>query len=1108
MSVDGKSKQGQGRRLAKERSSTESAGDRRYPVHGVESFEEKTRTKPVGSFAGECGPSVRQPQHNMRTGIPEFAGTHAVYADAEQHESETLVGGPSPSLPPERSERGATLTGDLPRYASGCLEGSLTSIGVPEDRKQLDTEPQIFSGGVACTPQQGDDLRGLCTPHPLGIKGDEPSNVCSHGSTPVRSILHRKEGNQEGKLKELHLPSRIVSVEQCTAAVEAQRGKEAPLKTSGESEGRAEERFYRKEIFHCSQKTHAKNVKPSASEEVNTPDTTENSDRRVKQGCRQPSNSTRFGADSSCAVSGQDTSSFDQSNRYNFTPEVSRALCELVDDNVIAPLSKNVQEMAAYRRAQLSRLASYLNEAINSVAWNAGIKYGEKRYYVFGSLATGTVLPDGDNDITIEVDGLLNPAKIEIQGEAQNSFPNGAATSSCNDSISATSSSHATAIAGGELLSEIADYLRENNASVYVDTVVVAEVRVLKLVMDGSSYDVTVGQLGGVSCIRFLHEMDMRVGCEHLLKRTLLLMKAWCCYEAHVLSGQGGYMSSYAATVMLITMINTVEFLEDVEAEGSDGKTCSNCPEGHKSEGHVQISPLQLFARFLKYYSYFDFDRYCLTLFGPVPCDRVNQIPLDLSLFDPQAENLWPETPPNMLGLTAEGQAVLGHRLRRRANQLISPKELKQMLSEENNRPQKVRIGPEHPSHTSADKSEPDGKNTRDHESTATQGVTDGRSGIGEVQRPCREGSTVRFPLRIMNVMDPLRWGASVCRGVCRNHLQRINRAFREGLALIKVGTTKLLEATPTAFSVSSSGDAESGGRGQQPLGRVIDYLDDVTPRNRSMDTPSRAVLQELFGQTLSVLRRFGTDPLQVRPHVPPANCSQCSRPSFFCMPNVQRVLDAQFLFDPEDDTTGCGDEPEKGAPIPPISSNGAYIYQGYGPLKKQQSRQQQPHQCPLQATGSPVSLNYPLFPSPVAATNSSPPIGCVDGDVWPGSRPGNPTYGDCPAGPARKRNQLLRGAPLMRVAFRGSSSRNHCAAPTGIPLGIPPAGNFFYMGGVPPLSCCPPPGSHCLEKKLRVGEGPAMNFMPPSTAHGHHFQGSVAPIGHPSLEAPTQRYV
>lgn len=63
--------------------------------------------------------------------------------------------------------------------------------------------------------------------------------------------------------------------------------------------------------------------------------------------------------------------------------------------------------------------------------------------------------------------------------------------------------------------------------------------------------------------MRFLHEMDRLIGHAHLLKRTLLLLKSWASYEAHILGGQGGYLSSYAVTIMLIALLNTVDFVED-----------------------------------------------------------------------------------------------------------------------------------------------------------------------------------------------------------------------------------------------------------------------------------------------------------------------------------------------------------------------------------------------------------------------------------------------------------------------------------------------------------------------------------------------------------------
>jgi hypothetical protein len=56
----------------------------------------------------------------------------------------------------------------------------------------------------------------------------------------------------------------------------------------------------------------------------------------------------------------------------------------------------------------------------------------------------------------------------------------------------------------------------------------------------------------------------------------------------------------------------------------------------------------------------------------------------------------------------------------------------------------------------------------------------------------CPSCTTAVFPVRDMNVLDPLRWSSNMVRGVCRNHLQRIRCAFLEGVRLLDVASRQL----------------------------------------------------------------------------------------------------------------------------------------------------------------------------------------------------------------------------------------------------------------------------------------------------------------------------
>ena len=85
-------------------------------------------------------------------------------------------------------------------------------------------------------------------------------------------------------------------------------------------------------------------------------------------------------------------------------------------------------------------------------------------------------------------------------------------------------------------------------------------------------------------------QVDIIFGKSHLFKRSIILIKAWCYYEARLLGGQNGLFSTYALDIMIMYVLN--KHYKDIR------------------------SPLVAFKFFLQYYSVFEWDKYCLTLRG------------------------------------------------------------------------------------------------------------------------------------------------------------------------------------------------------------------------------------------------------------------------------------------------------------------------------------------------------------------------------------------------------------------------------------------------------------------------------------------------------------
>ena len=313
--------------------------------------------------------------------------------------------------------------------------------------------------------------------------------------------------------------------------------------------------------------------------------------------------------------------------------------------------------------------------------------------YIFGSVHLRTCLPDGDNDVTIVFeDGDTSSPSVQ--------------------------STHA------DYLNRVKDLLPPTIA---VESLVWAEVRVLKLVAQNYSLDVTVDQMGGTSTVCFLHEVDMFIGNHHLFKKALLLTKAWCFYEARILGAQGGGVGTYALTVMLITVMNNL------------------------LKARVALpSPFGVFLYFLQYYSEFDFERYAVSIQGPIPLDGIRE------------SNATGETPvgsPSMSDTAGSDPSTAP----------TGPRGQGRALTEEFVARCQKKYG--------MTGSDPASMPT----STTPPTMAEGSARSTPIPGDWPPSPTVQFPVRHMNVMDPLRPHSNLCRGISLSNSWRIRAAFQMG---------------------------------------------------------------------------------------------------------------------------------------------------------------------------------------------------------------------------------------------------------------------------------------------------------------------------------------
>lgn len=176
----------------------------------------------------------------------------------------------------------------------------------------------------------------------------------------------------------------------------------------------------------------------------------------------------------------------------------------------------------------------------------------------YGSVPLKTYLPDGDIDLTV----LKGP-------NAEESLPH-----------------NVLSLLEAEEQNENAEYYFKDTH--FID----AEVKLVKCLVQNIVVDVTFNQIGGLSTLCFLEQVDRLIGRNHVFKHSIILIKGWCYYESRILGAHHGLISTYALEILVLYIFHFFH-------SSLDG-------------------PLSVLHRFLDYYSQFDWDNYCISMKGPV----------------------------------------------------------------------------------------------------------------------------------------------------------------------------------------------------------------------------------------------------------------------------------------------------------------------------------------------------------------------------------------------------------------------------------------------------------------------------------------------------------
>ncbi|KAJ8900544.1 hypothetical protein K2173_025321 [Erythroxylum novogranatense] len=187
--------------------------------------------------------------------------------------------------------------------------------------------------------------------------------------------------------------------------------------------------------------------------------------------------------------------------------------------------------------------------------------------FTFGSVPLKTYLPDGDIDLTAfsKNQNLKDSWAHQVRDMLENEEKN-------------------------------------DNAEFRVKEVqyIQAEVKIIKCLVENIVVDISFNQLGGLCTLCFLEEVDNLINQNHLFKRSIILIKAWCYYESRILGAHHGLISTYALETLVLYIFHVFN--------------------------NSFAGPLEVLYRFLEFFSKFDWDNFCVSLWGPVPISSLPDV--------------------------------------------------------------------------------------------------------------------------------------------------------------------------------------------------------------------------------------------------------------------------------------------------------------------------------------------------------------------------------------------------------------------------------------------------------------------------------------------------
>eukprot|EP00917_Polyrhabdina_sp_WS-2016_P022497 GHVP01048772.1.p1 GENE.GHVP01048772.1~~GHVP01048772.1.p1 ORF type:complete len:521 (+),score=79.12 GHVP01048772.1:51-1613(+) len=193
--------------------------------------------------------------------------------------------------------------------------------------------------------------------------------------------------------------------------------------------------------------------------------------------------------------------------------------------------------------------------------------------YRYGSYPLGTTLPDSDVDIGI---AIFHP-NGDLEGvEVADTF---------------LTMLHAKMLTHSK---------EANEFQIQNVRMIDANCRVLKANLHGFKVDICANKISGCCTLLFLEYMNRFLGGDDILKRSIILLKAWCKYEARILNSSEGLLSTCALEILVLALFVMFPYLRNT-------------------------SPFEIFRYFLGYYKNFPWQESAMTACGPVALASIEE---------------------------------------------------------------------------------------------------------------------------------------------------------------------------------------------------------------------------------------------------------------------------------------------------------------------------------------------------------------------------------------------------------------------------------------------------------------------------------------------------